>query len=503
MPGTPVYIPSRGGAPAPCRGIDQRSLQVGADPSSVWDAVNCDLTDSGDIKIRDGLVLHAQLPPGTLGLYALGGNLRVAVPAGHGIQGVLPPNVIGDVIGDTPNEATAIGRYTRVTSVTSWGAGDGDRGALPYLVLRTAAGQYVHHWIRTSPELPTSPVKTKIETGFVPGPDVVKFKQKIYAVNVLDRVIQYSSTEFGPGTWSETDAPDDAGFLNVNEHALSDTEITGLTLHQGKLGVVFAQAMQFWSVFADPAQNQFGFALNGPGTNVFGSLKPVVGDVFYFSEGGFQSLVTQTQTGELREQGFGAPVRELSRQFLNAASEDVASVWSQARAQYLCAFNTGTTSTVFAYKWLPAMGVTGFTRWSLPVRVDYWAELDGILYIRSGDDVYRFDPMSGHDDTLAGEVDITAYFDTQFVDGGIAAVEKQWLTFDAEAEGEYDVSMLSDRRNRSLVEPVALRLNGSTYDKDTIPFDALLHAVAVRITLREGTVIGGIRLTCSVLPGTA
>jgi hypothetical protein len=374
---------------------------------------------------------------------------------------------------------------------------------LPYLVLRTEAGQYVHHWVRDTPALVTDPIKTKIETGFVPGPGVAKIGQKLYAVNLLDRVIQYSSTEFGPGVWSETAAPDDAGFLNVNEHALSDTEITGLTLHQGKLAVVFAQSMQFWNVFADPARNSFGFALNGPGTNVFGSLKPVVGDVFYFSEGGFQSLVTQTQTGELREQGFGAPVRGLSQPFITFPSEDVTSIWSQARAQYLCAFNSGSTSTVFAYKWLPSMGITGFTRWNLPIRVDYWAELDGVLYIRSGDDVYRFAPSAEHDDSPEGPRIFVPYFESQFVDGGIGAVEKQWLTFDAEAEGTYDVFMLPDRRNRAVRVPVAYRVSGSTYDTDTVPFDALLHAVAVRVELRPRAVIGGIRLTCSVLPGTA
>jgi hypothetical protein len=494
-------IPSRDDMPVPCRGIDQRSLQTSADPSSVFDAPNCDLTDSGGIRMRDALVEFAELPPGTLGLYALGGTLRVAVPAGHGIQSALPASIHGDVVGEFSGAPTPIGRYERLSSFTSWGAGED--GALPYLVLRTTAGIYVHHWINVEPTLPTRPVLTKVDLGFLSGPDVVKAKQHIFAVNISDRVVQHSSTVFGPAVWSEDDAPDDAGFIAVNEQALSDSEITGLTMHQGRLAVVFANSIQFWEVFADPALNKFATALNGPGTNVFGSLKPVIGDMFYFSEGGFQSLATQTQTGELREQGFGAPVRELTKRFITWDPDEVVSLWSQARAQYLCAFNDEDTCEVFAYKWLPAFNVSGFTRWRLPVRVDYWAELNGILYIRSGDMVYQLSPDAFKDEIDGVQQLVDAWYETQFVDGGAPRNVKQFLSMDVTAEGTYDVAMLVDKKNRTLTEQVALALTGSTQEMGEIPLGVMLHSIALRITMKNRATIEQIQLSSSILTGIA
>jgi hypothetical protein len=462
--------------------------------------MNCDLTDSGALRRRDSLVPHAELPPGTIGLYSFGGKLRVAVPAGHGIQNALPADFAGDVFGDAADGATSLTRYVRLNSFTTWGASP-LRGALPYLCLRTDADENIHHYLLTAPTSPTEPIKTTVSTGFLSGRDILKIKQKVFAVDIAQGVIRASSTEFGPGVWSEDDAPNDAGTLAVNEHALAGAEVSGLTLHQGKLVVVYDNAMQFWDVDPDLARCVFNFALNGPGTRVFGSLTPVIGDVFYFSDGGFQSLMTQTQTGELREQSFGAPVRELTKRFRAADPDDVISWWSQARSQYLCVFNEEDSCEVYAYKWVPSFGISGFTRWVLPLRIDYITELEGILYVRSGDMVYRFDPDTTDDfvDGVATTVD--AYYDTQFVDGGAPGISKQWLTIDVTGDAVVDLLALVDRRNRTLTVPVAFNLNGSTAELGTIPFDFQLHAAAVRVTFKSHGTVELLQLTAIPLSG--
>ena len=488
-----VTVPSRGGQPAPSRGLDRRSLQSGADTSSVWSAVNVDLTTSGGFRRRDGLLEHAELPPNTLGLYALAGKLHVAVPAGHGYQGSLPPDIQGDVFGDSDTGATEVDRYTRVSAQSSWGASS-TLGALPYLVLKTSAGQYVHHWIDRQPLTAGAFVRTRVDTGFEPGPDLEKVEQKFYAPDRTVGVIRYSSTEFGPRFWSEVQAPDDAGFLAVNEHALSDPEIQGVTTHQGRLVVVFADSMQFWDVDPDPALFKLDFTLNGPGTRVFGSLAPVIGDVYYLSEGGFRSLATQTQTGELREGDIGASIRDLTAELAGVDNDNVIAIWSQARSQYLCFVNrdepgTDGLCTVFAFTLSPTFSITGWTTWELPILVDYVTELNGVLYIRRGDMVYKFDAASETDDINGEETTITAYFETQFLDGDVPQFRKQWMTMDILADGTNTIRVLVDRKDRTLTEVVAQNLAGASHDGGSIPIDVGANAIAIRVELKSlGTV---------------
>ena len=65
----------------------------------------------------------------------------------------------------------------------------------------------------------------------------------------------------------------------------------------------------------DPALIAFRTAYTGPGTDQFNSVANVVNDVYYFSEGGFRSLTTQTVTGEQRERDMGTRIAELNREF--------------------------------------------------------------------------------------------------------------------------------------------------------------------------------------------
>ena len=475
-----VTIPSRNGQPAPSRGIDRRALSSFADTGSIWTGVNCDLTTSGGYRRRDALIEFAELPPGTFGLYALADKLHVAVPAGSGIQGALPPDIKGDVFGDSAHAATDPARYVRMTAQSSWG-GATDVGALPYLIMETTAGQFVHHWIRTTPLLVTSPVDTHIDTGFESGPDLAKIKQKFFVADRTRAGVRYSSTEFGPAVWSEAEAPDDAGFLATIEHALSDPDVTGLTIHQGRLVVVFSNSMQFWNVDPDPANFSEAFTLNGPGTNVFGSLSPVTGDVFYFSEGGFRSLATQTTTGELREGDIGASIQALTKDLIAIDSSRVRAIWSQARSQYLCFINGTDSCTVYAFTLSNTFGVVGWTTWTLPIEVEYVTELEGVLYVREGDMIYKFSPEGLKDEIDGVQRSISAYFETQFVDGGFPQFRKQWLTMDSLHDGEISIYALVDRNDRSLTEVVARKLVGSTFDGGSIPVDLGLNAIGFRV----------------------
>lgn len=482
-------------------GIDRRRRGTRAPINSVRSAINVDLTPGKTLRTRDGLREYRELPPGrTIGLYVVNGQLRVAAAAGHGTQATAIPDVFIDVFGDSVTEPTPLDAYTRVTSAVTWDV-DPTRGPIPYLVLQTAGGTWKHHWLRDVPLTLASGVNTRIATGFNSGPDVIKAQEKLWALDATAGV-RFSSTLNGPSDWTN---PGDAGFLPVFKHMFSGSQVRGLVLHQRDLFVVFDNAIQEWSIDPDPANHALVRGFNGPGTAQFGSLQSVIGDVFYFSEGGFRSLATTVDTGEQREfDSLGAPIIDLTKPFRTANPELIRSVWSQSRSQYIFTVNDedGNGATAFVFTWMPVSGVMGWTQWRLPVAVDYLVERDTDLFIRRGDRIYRFDPAVSHDDIGGLELPLGAYVTTQFLDAKVPSLMKMWSTIDIDQIGECNVRLLVDETDHAIVEDVAYGLDGPTFDGGSIPIDSMQHSVAVRfepvgaweLTSIEvgGTLLGGV-----------
>jgi hypothetical protein len=484
------------------RGIDQRNTGSDANPATAWDAVNVDLTIGGEFKSRDCLEEYAKLPPGTHGLYSMGGKLRVAGPAGHALPAVMPPGIKLDLFGDLPGVVTSLSRYVRMRSVTNWGISTA-QNIQPYMVLETAAGQFLHHWITDEPAGLSSPIDTSIATPFPSGPDVVKLHGHLWAFNRYSGDVHHTSVSEGPGQWFPNPPINDTGFISPQHHALSEPQIRGLGQHQGNLMVVYGQAIQFWKVDEDYTLNQFLTALNGPGTKRFATLANVIGDVYYFSDGGFRSLATQTVTGELREGDIGAPVNALTRKY-NTASDDTAfSVWSQARSQYLTFFNDYDAGTceVFAYTSLLSFGVAGWTRWVLPVNIEYATSHDDEIFLRGGDTIYRFSQDLFEDYVDGSPIAVSSEITTQFINGGAPRLLKNWLTMDVDQDGICNVELLIDQRDRSLIEPIAYGLDGPTFELGNIPIQTVGHAVAFRFTSTSKWEFDGCSLDVEVLGG--
>lgn len=497
----PISTPEQAGR---FLGIDRRNLQTGSNPNSLFDAINCDLTIGGNLKRRDGLILHAKLPVGTIGLYSIAGKLRVAAPSGHSLSLQMPAEITLDEFGDSATTITPLNQYVRVSDVTSWDS-DPTHGAQPYLVLETSAGQYLHHWINKRPTSFSTPIFTGIQLGFDSGPDVEKLQGKLWSIDKFGGTVHFSSTLLGPGVWREVDAPGDAGFISPLEHADSDPLIKGIKRHQGKLMVVYDNAIQIWKVDPDPALHGFLTSLRGPGTKVFESFQPVIGDVFYFSDGGFRSLVTQTVTGELRQGDLGSPIEPITRGFRTTPNGRVRALWSQARSQYICMFTDTVTSksTAFVYTHVPSFGIGGWTQWDLPLAADYLVEHEEELFIRQGDRVYKFDPTHCWDDINDVRLDVESDVITQFLTAGKPRQSKQWTTMDVTQTGKCDISLLPDQRDRKIELEVAFDLDGSTHDIGQIPVNSFGHSIALRFKAKLLWELDGFALDVMLLDGVS
>jgi hypothetical protein len=278
----------------------------------------------------------------------------------------------------------------RVTGVEAYGA-NASFGIYPYLVIERwidAAHPeygkvYEHHWVTREATDPNTSLTTQIRLPFSPGASILKAAGKIYAPDDVNGVVRFCSTVNGPSDWV---SPQDAGYIPVLTHASGDRRIQGLGTYDDKMAVIFSDAVQLWATDPQPSNITLVRVINGPGTDQPRSVVNVLGDLFYFTRGGFRSLHMATVTGQIQEQDdIGGPIDDLAKE---EKGEVGVALWSQRRGQYLCAFG----SRVYAYRYSPKSKRMGWTTWELGVSVDAVVEQAGQTYLRAGDMLYVLDP---------------------------------------------------------------------------------------------------------------
>jgi hypothetical protein len=377
----------------------------------------------------------------------------------------------------------------RVTGVESIGA-NASFGVYPYLVVERYLDAAVpergtvfeHHWITRDAVNSATALATQVNLPFSPGPSVIKMAGKLWAADDVNGVVRFSSTANGPRDWTTAQ---DAGYIPVITHASGDRRIQGLGLYDDKLAVIFADSVQLWATDPQPSNITLVRVINGPGTEQPRSVVNVLGDLFYATRGGFRSLQTQTVTGQIQENDdIGGPIDDLVK-----AEEGEAAVarWSQIRGQYLCAFG----SRVYAFKYSPKSKVQGWTTWELGVPVDAMTELDGVTYIRSGNDLYQLE--AGYDDGSTWEVVFNDF-------GGKDVTKNKRFDFmEVIQRGTCDVRFFVEPDNETyyLEGP---RLVGSTVAIDRVFVGAMSRVLGIRFTGQGPWTLSSIQLQFVQLP---
>ena len=477
------------------QGLDLSGPRIRKDMASLREARNMDLTDAGLLRSRDAFIIAGELHPQSVGLYKANGTLRAAVPSGSkAYKQYQPTNVVYDMVGDSATEDfpdrtfdPITGELTdgmkRVSDAIEYGI-DEDNAGIPYIVVQLANGQFIHHYMDASiDEQVDQPVVTRVSLDFLPGPNIEKLKGKIFAIDRKDGVVQFCATG-KPRDWT---APNDSGFLGANREASGERRLFGLAQHNGNIVVAFPDAIQIWAVFADPANNTLIQAINGPGTRAANTLKEVKNDIFYFSEGGFSSLRAQTIVGELRQEGEGAgnigtPIFPLTKEEVNL--DTAVALWSQARSQYLCAFTRPDgTSRVYAFKSNPALEIFGWTYWDLPFPVEYMVELNGELFMRGVNTLYRFDPQCDTDEI---DKDTHEKVDWEYRTNSYATKSfrdlKQWETFDSIHKGKARFDFIFEDTVAAEDIEIGITLEGDSLYDGWIPIVEMSPSIGLRVS---------------------
>jgi hypothetical protein len=135
----------------------------------------------------------------------------------------------------------------------------------------------------------------------------------------------------------------------------------------------------------------------------------------------------------------------------------------------ICAFG----SIAWVYTNSPQAGVTGWTKYTFPTGFDVegMVELDGILYLRSGTAVYKFDP------SYTGETGYswTARFPYNHV--GSWGRQKSWLTLETASSGRMGISFYVDPRDETRIN-VCPTLTGSRFAFGKVPLAMIAPSVS-------------------------
>lgn len=486
------------------------------------DGTNVRIMPGNSIQSRPQLRLHATVDASTFGLYAVGAELRTAYPQGAGAVPRPPNGVQYDVFSDTLLPAGGVdgtnGTAVELANASVWeGRPYLVIGRQP-TALPGDNVKYEHHFMPASPLIPvpctvvnpttltvTGPVPPGVQTGstlyftspgdtlphrvtlsgstltlgtataltgavvcmirpyggtrvstpFAPGRALTLVGTKFFASDIDTNNVPFSSTVNGPTDWTN---PGDAGALPTSVHIGGNQRVQGHGVFNGQLVVLYDESMQVWKVGADPALHALVGNVGGAGTRMPRSIVNVMGDVLYFSNGGFHSVSSVVTTGQLKADDIGIMIRKLTDR-LDPRTQTILAGWSEALSCYYAIVG----QTVYVYTLSPSSQTRDWTTWTLPWEVSDTAEVNGQLYVRRAGtgEVYVFD------DAYTGEVGFAWSATTNFLDGSEDAATrvpnavmrvKKWGHFRANQEGEALWQAVLDPNN----------LAGSTADLGTV-----------------------------------
>jgi hypothetical protein len=446
-------------------GLDLRKGSSTADANRLRVLTNAYITDGKTIRKRNGFTKVATLQPGTKGLFAGGGKLntfQIPTPTYPPVAhpgGLLLNRELEDVFGSY--DPTGTEKLADVLAMEMF-------NGVPYVAALhwyqyAIPGTYTqlprHHFIDGDPGgtfVDDAPWSRSI----------VKAASKVWSAD--GDVVKFSKTN-DPRDWT---TPDDAGFLPVGLQQSGNKESITVGNYQNRLVVFFADSAQLWQVDPDPANHQFLTAVD-IGTRLVYAHQNMSSDVFFMSPGGVRTITRQSNTESLIDSDVGSPIdRELlAGQFITL--ENAKAHYVRGTGQYW--LYSGNTAVVFTFSRSSKISAWSIYEFSFPL--DRLAELEAVLYVRSGDDVYRLDDQAWTDDGELYEVNI----ETAFADFKSPRVDKQLIALDAVFTGTGDLSQRFDPRSPDLITSPPMTISGDTQPGNTYPVELITTNVATVI----------------------
>jgi hypothetical protein len=386
-------------------GIDARS-GAAKKFGSMLDALNLSIASGGGLVRRPALRYRVALPAASKGLFAVGNMVCAAAPSGTSATGLAPDFNLAYLSGGT---------LTGVEGVAV------DSSGKPLILAKNASGGADLH---ASPAVGATPSgATLLTPGFTPlAGGLCKAGSRAWCLDDGDgsRLLRWSAVDDPAypgslGIWSPAADPNNearrGNFIDLGQHTAAGGKPVGIVEWNGRVVVMFPNAVQVWRVGAAETDRYLEQVINGPGLVRNGGAAQVGQDVVFLGD----SLVVHSLRAATITQGAeagspGEPVDDLLQSGLRINDATTYPMWdlgrkplilhAKARGELLMALGRD----LLVLGWGLGNRPRGWTRWKLPVPVDYWCEVAGTIFIRSGDVAYSLDPSINQGDEVTAGV---------------------------------------------------------------------------------------------------
>lgn len=424
-------------------GLDLRKGASVSDANRLRVLDNCFVTTGKTIRKRPGLATVTTLEAGTKGLRAAGGKLNTFYAVGSITH--LNTMFLANKISHPTLPAMEIQNIHYADSFNGF----------LYVSAQYLNGDIRHHYLDG-----TSP--THIADANCPNTaSVVKKASKIFSVK--NDVVRFCATS-APRDWTTAS---NAGFLGVGIQQTGATNPTALGEYAGNLVVFFSDSAQVWAVDADPANMKFVQGVDVGCPYPYGAAN-MAGDVFFASYDGVRSITTQSTTGSLIDVDVGSPIDSVLKPVMTASAA-VRSFYFRGGGQ----FWTMVGSTAYVYSFSRTSKISAWSRYVFPFNISDITEMNGDLYFRAGDTVYRFDESVNDDAGVTFDVAI----EFAFLDFQSPGVLKMVTGMDAVMVGEATIAHRFDARDTGLITP-GVTLSGDTRPGELTPVEVCSVGIA-------------------------
>lgn len=434
-------------------GIDHRKSAAVSDANRLIEMKNAHVTTGLATEKRPGLKKVTTLEAGTHGLFSSGGKLHTFY---GGVADITHANPLfeahklvcaEEVTDDISNETSYAAVHREVTDVHFVDVFNG------YLYVAAQYGDGCrHHYLDGDAVTEVTDANCPHTTA------VLKAASKLFAVSPDGSTVRYSKTG-DPTDWS---AAKDAGFLPTGLNSRGAREAKALGIYQNKMVVLMRDGAQVWAIDPDPTAMALEETVENVGSSFPQSLATVAGDLYFLSDYGFRSITTMQLISKLSDVDIGSPIDDLVRPAIRNRENMPKAVYFYGTGKYLCAIGR----QVFVYSISRTAKIAAWSRYELPVSVDAWAELEGELYLRSGDEVYLLDEDGYTDDGELYEVVLQIPW-MNFKSPGVL---KHMHGLDIAMEGECLISVGMDVRYPEVFTD-EVRVVGNSYGGGLIPLE--------------------------------
>ena len=428
-------------------GLDLRKGASVSDANRLRNLTNCYITTGKTIRKRPGLTVVANLEAGTVGLKSAGGKLNTFYSTGTVTHA------------DTRFVAHKIAHPTLTSlNLSKIHYADSFNGFI-YASAEYTNGDIKHHYLDG-----TTP--THIADVNCPNTAAVTKKaSKLFSVK--DDVVRFCATS-SPRDWTTSS---DAGFLGVGIQQSGATNPTAVGEYAGNLVVFFKDSSQVWTVDPDPSLMKFVQGLDVGCPYPHGAAN-MAGDVFFASFDGIRSITTQSTTGNMIDVDVGSPIDSIIKPIF-LSSSDVRSFYFRGGGQ----FWTLIGNTAYVYSFSRTSKISAWSKYVFPFAIEDFTEMDGDLYLRSGNSVFLLDESAKNDAGTPFSVEV----EFPYLDFKSPGVLKQIFGMDTVMVGSAEMQIKFDARNPEFITP-PIAMTGDTRPGEMTAVEVISVGIAPVLT---------------------